>query len=80
MSEEKKADVPAATEERDFTGEVFLVSQDGQKFKVSTKTAAMSELVKTMLGEGADDEEEEEDEGSWPARGWLGTGGLHCRA
>eukprot|EP01026_Neomeris_dumetosa_P078414 TRINITY_DN8484_c0_g3_i1.p2 TRINITY_DN8484_c0_g3~~TRINITY_DN8484_c0_g3_i1.p2 ORF type:complete len:119 (-),score=43.58 TRINITY_DN8484_c0_g3_i1:14-370(-) len=64
MSEEKKADSApaAAADEKEFTGEVFLVSQDGQKFKVSTKTAAMSELVKTMLGEAGGDDEEEEDE------------------
>ena len=45
----------------EYTGKVFLVSSEGDKFEVETRTAATSELVKTTMLIDNDDDEEEED-------------------
>ena len=50
------------TDDTEYKGKVNLVSSEGDKFEVETKTAAMSELVKTMLVDGDDEDEEDEDE------------------
>jgi hypothetical protein len=46
MSESKTETTPDATE---YNGKVNLVSSEGDKFEVETKTAAMSELVKSAF-------------------------------
>ena len=46
MSESKADTTPDATE---YKGKVNLVSSEGDKFEVETKTAAMSELVKSTF-------------------------------
>ena len=46
MSESKTETTPDATE---YKGKVNLVSSEGDKFEVETKTAAMSELVKSTF-------------------------------
>ena len=46
MSESKTDTTPDATE---YKGKVNLVSSEGDKFEVETKTAAMSELVKSTF-------------------------------
>ena len=46
MSESKTETTPDATE---YKGKVNLVSSEGDKFEVDTKTAAMSELVKSTF-------------------------------
>jgi S-phase kinase-associated protein 1 len=45
----------------EYKGKVNLVSSEGDKFEVETRTAAMSELVKTMLIDGDDDDEDEDE-------------------
>ena len=49
------------TDNQEYKGKVNLVSSEGDKFEVETRTAAMSELIKTMLID-RDDEDEDEDE------------------
>ena len=44
----------------EYKGKVTLVSREGDKFEVEAKTAAMSELVLTMLTDGDDEEDGEE--------------------
>ena len=56
MSEVKTDDT------QEYKGKVNLVSSEGDKFEVETRTAAMSELVKTMLIDNDDDDEEEDDD------------------
>jgi S-phase kinase-associated protein 1 len=45
----------------EYKGKVTLVSREGDKFEVEAKTAAMSELVLTMLTDGDDEEEDGEE-------------------
>ena len=56
MSEVKTDDT------QEYKGKVNLVSSEGDKFEVETRTAATSELVKTMLIDNDDDEEEEDND------------------
>ena len=50
------------TDDQEYKGKVNLVSSEGDKFEVETRTAAMSELVKTMLIDGDDDDEDEDED------------------
>ena len=51
---------PAAAPTADETRTVHLVSQEGDSFDVSVKVAKMSELIKTMISEDAEENENEE--------------------
>ena len=42
---ETKTDTPVAADTTEYKGKVNLVSSEGDKFEVETRTAAMSELV-----------------------------------
>jgi len=49
------------SEQKETTGRtVHLVSQEGESFDVTLDVAKMSELVKTMIDEDADDDEAQE--------------------
>jgi S-phase kinase-associated protein 1 len=54
--EEKKPETEAADDDDDRR--VNLMSQEGDQFEVEVKVAKMSELVKTMIPEEADEDEE----------------------
>merc|ERR1711924_381813 len=54
--EEKKPETEAADD--DDARRVNLMSQEGDQFEVEVKVAKMSELVKTMIPEEADEDEE----------------------
>ena len=56
MADETVTDAAAAEEEDGRT--VNLMSQEGDQFQVEVKVAKMSELVKTMIPEEAEDEED----------------------
>ena len=51
------------TDDQEYKGKVNLVSSEGDKFEVETRTAAMSEsLFRTMLADGDDDDEDENEQ------------------
>merc|ERR1712054_471727 len=58
MADETKPEASAAPDEEEDGRTVNLMSQEGDQFQVEVKVAKMSELVKTMIPEEAEEEED----------------------